>query len=149
MRCPVLHLKWILPASSPTGVPCNTCTECCRSQQALLLHPDQGDNVASYETRIVAHPETGEQAYILATKENGECIYLGPTGCTIYSRRPLLCRTFDCRKHYLILPKQDRDNLVRLGLSSRAVFNAGKTRLQTLSPAERKECLATREEFFS
>jgi hypothetical protein len=75
--------------------------------------------------------------------------YLGDSGCTIYERRPLLCRTFDCRKHYLILPRQDRDNLVRLGLSSRSVFNAGKARLETLSPEERKDCLGKREEFFS
>jgi hypothetical protein len=49
----------------------------------------------------------------------------------------------------LILPRQDRDNLVRLGLASRAVFNAGRARLGTLSPEERAECLEKREEFFS
>lgn len=76
-------------------------------------------------------------------------MYLGATGCTIYQRRPLLCRSFDCRKHYLILPKQDRDNLVKFGLSSRAVFNAARLRLKTLSDAERQECLEKREEFFS
>jgi Fe-S-cluster containining protein len=87
--------------------------------------------------------------FALASDENGRCVYLGPSGCSIYERRPLLCRNFDCRKHYLILPKQDRDNLVRPGLSSRAVFNAGRSRLKTLSPAERAEMLNKREEFFS
>lgn len=76
-------------------------------------------------------------------------MYLGKNGCTIYERRPLICRTFDCRKHYLILPRQDRDNLVRLKLSSRAVFNAARARLSTLSAEEKKECLETRDEFFS
>ncbi len=138
-----------MPTPSQTEVPCNTCIECCRSKQALLLHPDQGDDVSSYQVTAAAHPDTGALVYLLATKENGECIYLGPSGCTIYLRRPLLCRTFDCRKHYLILPRQDRDNLVRLGLSSRAVFNAGRARQKSLSPEERQECLEKREEFFA
>jgi hypothetical protein len=92
---------------------------------------------------------TGNPLFGLERDAEGKCVYLGPSGCTIYERRPLLCRSFDCRKHYLILPRQDRDNLVRLGLSSRAVFNAGRTRLKTLSAAERKECLDKRDEFFS
>jgi hypothetical protein len=91
----------------------------------------------------------GEPVFLLATEANGHCVYLGATGCTIYDRRPFLCRSFDCREHYLILPRQDRDNLVRLGLSSRAVFNAGRVRLKSLSSEKRKECLEKREEFFS
>jgi hypothetical protein len=92
---------------------------------------------------------TGKPVFPLATEANGQCVYLDASGCTIYDRRPVLCRSFDCRKHYLILPRQDRDNLVRVGLSSRAVFNAGRARLKSLSSEERKECLDKREEFFS
>jgi Fe-S-cluster containining protein len=91
----------------------------------------------------------GNPVFLLAATEDGACVYLGPAGCTIYQRRPLLCRSFDCRKHYLTLPRQDRDNLVRLKLSSRAVFNEGRARVKTLSPAEKQACLGTREEFFS
>jgi len=129
-------------------VPCGGCTECCRSNQGLLLHPERGDDVASYEHRAIAD-QAGKPVYLLATTGSGACVYLVPAGCTIYDRRPVLCRSFDCRKHYLILPRQDRDNLVRLGLSSRAVFNAGRARVKTLSAAERQACNATREEFFS
>jgi Fe-S-cluster containining protein len=136
-------------ASKPTEVTCGGCTECCRTNQGLFLHPEQGDDVQSYDVQVRIDPVSGNRVYLLATTENGACVYLGSTGCTIYGRRPLLCRTFDCRKHYLILPRQDRDNLVRLSLSSRAVFNAGRSRLKTLNAGERKECLATREEFFS
>ena len=138
-----------MPDPQQTEVPCAACTECCRSGQGLFLHPDQGDDVRSYQTQVTLDPQTGSPVYLLATKDNGHCVYLGEAGCTIYARRPLLCRSFDCRKHYLILPRQDRDNLVRLGLSSRAVFNAGRARLNTLSPAERGDCLAKRDEFFS
>jgi hypothetical protein len=105
--------------------------------------------VESYRHRVLTDQATGSPIFLLATEENGQCVYLGAKGCTIYERRPLLCRSFDCRAHYLILPRQDRDNLVRLGLSSRAVFNAGRARLSSLSPEERKECLDKRKEFFS
>lgn len=130
-------------------MPCDGCTECCRSNQGLVLHPDHGDDVESYRFQVLGHRDTGDPVFALATDERGRCVYLGSNGCTIYERRPFLCRSFDCRKHYLILPRQDRDNLVKIGLSSRAVFNAGKSRLRTLNAAERKECLNLREEYFS
>jgi Fe-S-cluster containining protein len=114
----------------------------------LVLHPGLGDDIDSYQVRTVADPETVAVVHLLATKEGGECIYLGTSGCTIYERRPVLCRNFDCRKLYLILPKQDRSNLVRLGMSSQAVLNAGKARVQTLSIEERKECREKRDEYF-
>ena len=136
-----------MPACEQTEVPCGGCTECCRSGQGLFLHPERGDDVESYHFQVTADA-AGNAVYLLAT-ENGACVYLGPSACTIYERRPLLCRSFDCRKHYLILPRQDRDNLVRLGLSSRAVFNAGRARVKTLSADERRECTDTREQFFS
>jgi putative zinc- or iron-chelating protein len=132
-----------------SSVPCDTCTECCKSNQGLFLYPDRGDEVELYRHRVVTDQATGHPVFLLATEANGQCVYLGASGCTIYDRRPLLCRSFDCRKHYLILPRQDRDNLVKLGLSSRAVFNAGRVRLKSLSAEERKECLNKRGEFFS
>ena len=119
------------------------------SKQGLFLHPEQGDEVESYRHCVVEDQATGKPVFLLATEANGQCVYLGESGCTIYDRRPLLCRSFDCRKHYLILPRMDRDNLVKLGLSSRAVFNAGRARLKSLSAGERQECLDKREEFFS
>ena len=141
-------LHWSLLTNGQTDVPCNGCTECCRSNQGLFLQPEQGDQVESYRHRVLRDQATGNPVFLLATEANGQCVYLGASGCTIYDRRPLLCRNFDCRKHYLILPRQDRDNLVRVGLSSRAVFNAGRVRLKSLSSDERKECLDKREEFF-
>jgi len=137
-----------LASGQTTEVPCNGCIECCRSGQGLFLHPDQGDDVSSYRVRT-ATGSAGETVFVLETTPKGACVYLGERGCTIYDRRPLICRSFDCRKHYLILPRQDRDNLVRLKLSSRAVFNAGRARLSTLSAEEKQQCLQTRDEFFS
>jgi hypothetical protein len=109
----------------------------------LVLHPELGDDVGSY------HVQVRNRIPLLATTSEGACVYLGESGCSIYARRPALCRSFDCRKHYLILPRQDRDNLVRLKLSSRAVFSAGRARLKTLSEPERLECIEKRAEFFA
>jgi Fe-S-cluster containining protein len=145
----LLRIKFFAVASAEqTSVPCNGCTQCCRSNQALVLHPERGDDVGSYEHKTV-FDGAGDKIHVLAATTSGACVYLGASGCTIYERRPLLCRSFDCRKHYLILPRQDRDNLVRLKLSSRAVFNEGRKRLKTLSAAEREACGDTRKEFFS
>jgi Fe-S-cluster containining protein len=151
IRTPRVKFRYreMAESNEQTEVPCGGCTQCCRSGQGLLLHPEQGDEVQSYQVQVRKDAASGAFVYLLDTNEKGECVYLGPSGCTIYNRRPLLCRSFDCRKHYLILPKQDRDNLVRLGLSSRAVFNEARRRLKTLSAAERKECLDKREELFS
>ena len=114
-----------------------------------MLHPEEGDDVESYRHSVAGHRGDGSPVFVLATDEKDRCVYLGPRGCTIYERRPILCRTFDCRKHYLILPREDRDNLVRLKLSSRPVFNAGRARLKTLSDTERAECLLVRDEYFA
>jgi len=130
-------------------VNCDGCTECCRSGQGLVLHPEEGDDVESYAHRVAGHRADGSAVFVLATDERDWCVYLGESGCTIYERRPLICRSFDCRKYYLMLPRGDRDNLVRLKLSSRAVFNAGRARLKTLSGAEQAECLRVRDEYFA
>jgi len=35
--------------------------------------------------------------FMIAHKKNGDCFYLGETGCTIHSNKPLRCREMDCR----------------------------------------------------
>jgi Fe-S-cluster containining protein len=34
---------------------------------------------------------------VLKSKPDGSCVYLGDQGCSIYERRPQMCRAFDCR----------------------------------------------------
>lgn len=81
-------------------VPCGTCTLCCQ-QEAIFLHPDEGDNLDNYEWITVPHPlKAGQLAIMIAPRENGStvCRYLGPFGCSIWNKRPLICREFDCRR---------------------------------------------------
>jgi hypothetical protein len=48
---------------SRTTVPCAGCTACCRNE-VLVLEPENGDDVDSYEHDPVAHPITGRACVI-------------------------------------------------------------------------------------
>jgi hypothetical protein len=57
------------------------------------MHPEWGDDESQYKT------ESYKGRVILAHKNNKDCVYLNrQTGCTIYERRPSVCRGLDCRK---------------------------------------------------
>ena len=53
-----------------------------------------GDDPFQYQTE--PHPYS-IGAIMLAHKDNGDCIYLGDTGCTIHDRKPRQCLEMDCR----------------------------------------------------
>jgi len=69
---------------------CGTCTVCC---QGDIIFLKTGDDIRLYKTELV-----GEKL-ILQHKPNGDCIYLD-RGCSIYDKRPIVCRGLDCRKVY-------------------------------------------------
>ena len=117
--------------SDRVSVPCGACRACCRSD-AVFLHPEMGDDPTLYQTVKTTHPLTGQSAHMLAHKKNGECVYLGEGGCTIHDRAPAICREFDCRRMYLQTPRIDRKRMIREGVFSKAVFDAGRDRLETL-----------------
>lgn len=72
-------------------VPCDGCTRCCKRDAVRLL---PGDPVKKY--KVEPHPKLKGQ-WMLAHRPNGDCWYLGRSGCTIHDRRPHLCREMDCR----------------------------------------------------
>ena len=113
------------------NAPCNGCRACCMGD-AIYLHLECGDRPEDYETEQEKNPLTGETQYILKHKDNNECIYLGPAGCTIYDRRPAICREFDCRKLFLSFTRQQRRLMVRMGAFSKEVLEAGRLRLSSL-----------------
>lgn len=76
--------------SQITIVPCNGCTICCKGDAVRLL---PGDGLKYF---VEPHPIfKGE--WMLAHKPNGDCIYLGDSGCTIHDSTPRQCREMDCR----------------------------------------------------
>lgn len=69
---------------------------------------EQGETTEGYLT--APHPFVAG-ALMLAHKQNGECIYLEPTGCTIHDHAPSLCQSADCRS---IAVQYDFDTARRL-----------------------------------
>ena len=96
-----------------TEVPCNGCTACCRHQIVLLNKHDE-PNIAAYD-----HRQIGEHR-VLNNKPNGDCTHLGSEGCTIYDKRPFVCRTYDCRKHFKTLAPSEQRRFANSALGEEA-----------------------------
>lgn len=117
-----------------TIVPCNGCTLCCKGDTIRLL-PE--DNPLAYQTE--PH-ERFPGELMLAHKENGDCVYLGESGCTIQETKPAMCRTMDCRAIFLHYPNQRKFmRAKRTGIPlSFDLWNRGKE-LQKQEPITRKK----------
>ena len=112
-------------------VPCGSCRHCCQ-HQLLLLHPEQGDDPARYLTMAAVNPLTGRPGLALRHKPNGDCIYLGETGCGIHGSAPALCKAFDCRRFYLRfmeMPRGERRRIERRANGTREQADIGKQKL--------------------
>lgn len=80
-----------LPLHALVDVPCNGCTRCCRGDAVRIMpHEDAS------QWQTVAHPYQAG-ARMLAHNANDDCVYLGPSGCTIHDHKPEQCRAMDCR----------------------------------------------------
>jgi Fe-S-cluster containining protein len=110
-------------------VPCGSCRHCCQ-RDWIVLFPEHGDVIESYDCERVLSP--AGWVVVLKHKPNGECIYLGPEGCTIHTRAPSLCQAFDCRRFYLMYSHAERRRMVSSGATSSEVFEAGRARLASL-----------------
>jgi len=133
-----LLLRWLSGADQDKGeivsdVVCNGCRACCQGE-VLILHPEMGDKPWEYLCRTMRNPLTGNLDFALAQQDNGDCVYLGPDGCTNYANRPAICREFDCRKFYqkVISGSSKLLKLAHEIGGSDDVMNAGKARLHTL-----------------
>lgn len=105
---------------SGRSVPCNGCTLCCRNQ-LVVLFPEMGDDLTAYETQTPA-----PSIVALKHKANGDCVYLGDGGCTIYERRPAMCREYDCADQWRRMSRNERRLGVRNGHLSAAILRRGR-----------------------
>lgn len=104
------------------SVPCGVCTICCQGD-AVFIHPEMGDRSEDYKTQ-----KLGDRL-ILTQKPNGDCIYLErKKGCTIWEKRPGVCRELDCADFFRKLSSRERSELVRKGLLTKRILNAAKRR---------------------
>ena len=80
-----------LPIGRPqtASVACGTCRKCCQGDPLIILV--EGDNPADYQCH-----EFQPGQWALNRNADGDCIYLGVAGCTIWGRHPTVCRVFDC-----------------------------------------------------
>jgi Fe-S-cluster containining protein len=81
------------PDPAGVQVPCNGCVACC-------YHPNVDVEPAHERPEDLAHLDIVQHAdggFALRKREDGACVHLGPSGCTVYAHRPRACRAYDCR----------------------------------------------------
>ncbi len=75
---------------------CGSCSACCRGELIYLFPQDDLTGLDVDPDREVVNPVTGNLHRVLRQKPNGDCIHLEAGKCSVYERRPAVCRTFDC-----------------------------------------------------
>ena len=73
-------------------VPCGTCSACCHYAGIVV---DEKRDAARLPHLLTERAADG--ALVLQQRPDGACAHLGANGCTVYNRRPAVCRSFDCR----------------------------------------------------
>lgn len=129
MMTPDERSKWARTVPLPP-LDCTGCTACC-DRELLILHPEMGDDPSQYDTMQVT---VGDQSVTaLRVDDDHGCVYCDHgTGCTIYDRRPALCKEFDCRRSVLSIPRAELDEYMRRGMFSRSMVKAGRDRLRRI-----------------
>jgi uncharacterized protein len=81
----------------PFGYECRRCLRCCRHKR-IQLNPYEVARLAygrgMSTTAFRALHTVDGQGLELAQAENGDCVFLGPEGCTVHPDRPLVCRLY-------------------------------------------------------
>lgn len=90
-----------------SSVPCGTCNLCCHGRVFLSPDEDATGLEVVVESAPMMGPHAGKKLRRLATTASGVCVHLEHGKCTVYERRPRICRQFDCREHYH-LPSAER-----------------------------------------
>lgn len=100
---------------------CGRCTKCCTNGAVLPLIDEDPSDYETVEIDGVTCIRQGPHG----------CIYVKPgVGCTIYERRPQVCRTYDCRKQIMMMSKRDQASMVSRGLFSIELLREGRKRLR-------------------
>jgi Fe-S-cluster containining protein len=132
-------------------VPCNGCSACCRSRNAVEIRPEHGDDlraidalgaVVGLEHGVSQGFIGGRLVYMLAQKGNGDCAFIDDElGCRIYADRPFGCRTFDCRRTAGPITGVDRVDAIMGHVFPLSVFQAADARMDTLKLLPEEEAM--------
>ncbi len=80
------------------NVDCGDCAACCSSSQFIHVRPEEtGTLDLINKDLLVAAPGLPEGHVLLGYDKDGRCPLLKAGKCSIYERRPLTCRIYDCR----------------------------------------------------
>lgn len=112
------------PAPRPLpALDCAGCRKCCEGDQITLV---PSDDASLWRTETLPDGQIA-----LARDSAGNCVYLGPQGCTIHDQtRPAKCSSFDCRAYYLMLERDPAALADRLGrLQNGPVVREGRRRI--------------------
>lgn len=85
-----------LIAREPADVPCGNCTACCRAGHFIHIEKHEAAIASIPEALRVVAPGS-PRVYIMGQGENGHCPKLIDNACSIYAKRPIACRAYDCR----------------------------------------------------
>jgi len=81
-----------------TDVPCGDCTACCRSSWFIHIKPEETGTLDHIPKELLfPAPGLPDGNVLMGFDEQGRCPMLRENGCSIYTHRPLTCRSFDCR----------------------------------------------------
>jgi hypothetical protein len=123
-----------MPKKFPTKfVPCDGCVLCCQGDAIRLEREDIARGYLSEP-----HPYV-PGALMLAHKANGDCVYLGDSGCTIHGRAPALCRAADCRSVALRYDLEGAKALHMTGRLNFDVWDKGNRLLMDMTAEVREE----------
>lgn len=79
-------------------VACGSCRACCHNKVVLL-----DEDPAEYKV------EKKGEFWFLKHRADGGCIYLDDlAGCTIYERRPSICKAFHCGRWFATMNREYR-----------------------------------------
>lgn len=112
---------------------CAGCTACCRERVVLTV----ADDPTLYRTETI---DLKGSSRVVLEHVNDTCIYLGPTGCTIYASRPYVCRTYDCRVQFILTRRNARKQT-----ANQAVWKSARARLDSLTPEDLLEARSYRD----
>jgi hypothetical protein len=114
-------------------VACNGCTACCKHDR-VYLDPRKDDLATlKWHTEFVGGlPGAADPipVAVLDRKDDGSCVYLTDTGCSIHGSAPSICKRMDCRVLLLLTQPSIREHRERINPQMIHVYKAGRERLQ-------------------
>jgi hypothetical protein len=113
-------------------VNCGTCVACCK--QAVMLMGDEDHTQYEVHTVHGANLVDGTSpTHWLKRQDNGDCFYLVDDKCSIYDRRPRICKAFSCvgwvKKIMRDHPRPERRRMMKAGQLDPEIWAAGAERI--------------------